>query len=113
MAYVDVVTERKVQRPGSVRLVVPTSVRVEAGWSRSAPRAAGINRLRIDDHELDRPSADAAATIRSSFGLSVTDAHLGVVLRETPGPHAVLTSDVDDVGRLIAHLAVPATVVAI
>ena len=36
----------------------------------------------------------------------VTDAHLAAVLDATAGPHAVLTSDVDDLRRIANHLGI-------
>ena len=49
LAHVEaVVTSRK--RGSATRLLVPTSVRVEAGWDRTRAEAAVINRVRIADH---------------------------------------------------------------
>lgn len=95
-AYLAGVANRK-QRFVALRAVVPTSVRVESGWDRSAPKSAVINRLRIADVPLDRALADVAAGIASDQGVSVADAHLGAVMRELPDDEVVvLTSDPPD-----------------
>jgi hypothetical protein len=93
--------------------VVPTCGRVEAGWSRRDSSASVVNRLRIDDITLDTVAADEAAGIRFSLGVSVADAHLGAVLGATAGPHAVLTSDADDLGRIATHLGAAPTVLTV
>jgi uncharacterized protein (DUF1778 family) len=107
------VTRRKRGRPG--RAVVPTTVRVEAGWDRTRPGAAAINRFRITDCTLDAASANAAATIRSQTGVSVADSHVGAVVRDlaqtATGGVVVLTSDPNDISRAAAP--VPIAVVRI
>ncbi|MGH9243444.1 MAG: hypothetical protein ACRD29_03825 [Acidimicrobiales bacterium] len=50
------------------RRVVPSAVRVEAGWDRSHPRAANANRLVKTDDLLDAGGADRAVQL---FGGSV------------------------------------------
>lgn len=99
------------RRTGSLPLVVPTSVRVEAGWDRRASGAAVLNRLRVRDHALDTAAADRAAQLRADLEVSVPDAHLGIALTDLVGPHAVLTSDVGDVRRLARHMGTPTNVV--
>ncbi len=93
-----------------IEVVVPTTVRVEAGWSRTAPQAALINLLRIRDAELDRTAADTAAALVTAHGVSVADAHLGAVIAARHGDAAitVVTSDPDDM-RVVAESA-PVTV---
>lgn len=113
LAAVEAVTARALRRAGSARLVVPTAVRVEAGWDRRARGAAAINRLRFDDAPLDRPAADRAAGVRHALGVSVADAHLAAVIASTAGPVAVLTSDVADIRRIASHLDADVTVVAL
>lgn len=113
LGFVQGISRRNVRRKTQVRVVVPTSVRVEAGWDRTHSRAAAINRLHIVDAPLDGAAADRAARIRAALGVSVADAHLGAVLEATPGPHAVLTSDVDDVRRMSEHLGTPVRIVTI
>ncbi len=99
--------------PNPPRIVVPTAVRVEAGWSRRSRRAAAANRFRVDDEPLVQAAVDDAADIRVAQNLSVADAHLAAVLWAGRGPFAVLTSEVDDVRRIAAHLDVDVTVVAL
>lgn len=102
-----VVTRRR--RGVTTVVVVPTAVRVETGWDRTAPSAAGINRLRIADVLLDGPSANVAARIVADTGVSVTDAHVGAVVRSLAAADqdvVVLTSDPQDINRA----AVPAVV---
>ncbi len=113
LAAVEAVTARSLRRAGSARLVVPTAVRVEAGWDRRAPGAAAINQLRADDAPLDRPAADHAAGIRRALGVSVADAHLAAVMVSTAAPVAVLTSDVADLRRIAGYLNADVTVVAL
>lgn len=113
LAVVEAVASRNLRRGGSSRLVVPTAARVEAGWDRRVPRAAVISRLRIGDADLDTPAADRAAVLRATLAVSVADAHLGAVLGTTDAPHAVVTSDPDDVRRLASHLGHTANIVRI
>jgi hypothetical protein len=113
VALVEVAVRRNRERSGSVRLLVPTAVRVEAGWDRGAAAATVLNRLAGRDHVLDGPSADVAARLGQTLQVSVADAHIGAVLALEPGPHAVVTSDSADLGRIIAHLDAVAHVVRV
>lgn len=113
LTVVEAVAARNLRRAGSARLVVPTAVRVEAGWDRRAAKAAALNRLRVDDTPLGTVDADRAAHTRTAVGVSVADAHLAAVLRATTGPHAVLTSDTHDVRRIAEHLGIEITVVPV
>lgn len=113
LAAVEAATARALRRAGSARLVVPTAVRVEAGWDRRTPAAAAINRLRADDAPLDRPAADHAAAVRCALGVSVADAHLATVIARTAGPVAVLTSHITDVRQIAVHLDADVTIVAL
>ena len=89
------------QRGREISAVVPTSVRVKAGWDRARPEAAAINRFRIGDHVLDAASANIAAVIADELGVSVADAHAGAVIRSLPHDEVVvLTSDPDDITRV-------------
>ncbi|HUP84249.1 MAG TPA: hypothetical protein VM143_01155 [Acidimicrobiales bacterium] len=102
IAHVAGVVTRR-QRGPSVEIVVPTAVRVEAGWDRSDPSAATANRLRVRDEHLDTPSANLAARIRIARDVSVADAHAGAVMRTlTTDDVVVLTSDVGDMERVAA-----------
>ena len=101
LSHVQVVAHRK-RRSVPIRVEVPTSVRVEAGWDRTAPAWAFLNRLRIADAALDTTHADAAAAIRSRAGVSVADAHLGALIRSASSERVtVITSDPDDM-RVVA-----------
>lgn len=113
LAVMEATAARNLRRAGIVHVVVPTAVRVEAGWDRSAPGAAAVNRLRVDDAALDSTAADRAVPIRSRLGVSVVDAHLAAVIAATAGPHAVVTSDADDLRRVSAQLAVEATIIVV
>jgi len=89
-----------------VDAVVPTTVRVEAGWDRSTPGAAAINRFRLRDHVLDGATANLAASIQARCGLGPADAHLGAKVRSvSSGDVVVLTSDPTD----IAFVCTPST----
>jgi hypothetical protein len=113
LAVVEAAAARNLRRAGTVALVVPTCVRVEAGWNRRDPGAAVINRLRIDDVALDTLAANEAAGIRASLRVSVIDAHLGAVLGAMAGPHAVLTSDADDLQRIATRLSTRPTILTV
>lgn len=101
VAHLAGVVQRR-RRGLEVSAVVPTAVRVEAGWDRTQPAAAAINRFRVVDHVLDGASADVAATIRRSLvGVSVADAHLDAAVQSLPHDEVVvLTSDPADVARV-------------
>jgi hypothetical protein len=83
-------------------LVVPSTVRVEAGWDRIAPRWAAINRLGVRDHHLDLHSTDVAARLRAEHGVSPADAHIGAVVDvQSPDDDVVVvTSDPDDIAKV-------------
>ena len=113
LAVVEAVAARNGRRSGSIRLVVPTAVRVEAGWDRRSAGAAVINRLRIDDAVLDRGAADQATRVRLALAVSVADAHLGATLDTTPGPHAILTSDPADMRRISQYVGIDTRILII
>jgi hypothetical protein len=92
------------------RKVVPTAVRVEAGWDRTAARSANVNRLLPagTDVVLGRAGADRAAQLRASVpGASVVEATVAVAAEEV-GRNGdvveILTSDVSDLRALSVHL---------
>jgi hypothetical protein len=102
VSYIQVVAHRK-RRAEPISAIVPTSVRVEAGWDRTAPRSAFLNRLRITDAPLDTAHANIAAEIRSRTVVSVAGAHLGAVMNEArSGKVMVITSDPDDMRAVAA-----------
>ena len=59
---------------------MPTVVRVAAGWDRTAPAWAFVNRLRIADIPLDGQHANLFSAIGGRTGICVADAHLGAVI---------------------------------
>ncbi len=113
IAALEVAAPANLRRAGSVRLVVPTTVRVEANWDRRRPGAASINRIRADDAPLDSATADRACALRAALELSVADAHLGAVIANTVGPVTVVTSDRADIRRIANHLGVAVEIVAL
>lgn len=111
LALVEATAGQNRRRGGSLRLVVPTAVRVEAGWNRTASGVAIINRLRVIDHVLDALAANRAASIRTALDVSVADAHLGATLVATDEPVAVITSDAGDAHRIGAYVGMELTIV--
>lgn len=107
LAHVQVVADRK-RKALAVDLVVPTAVRVEAGWDRTAPAAALVNRLRILDAVLDGSTANVASVIRRQDEVSTADAHLGAVIAALApaGAITVITSDSADIARVAQPHAV-------
>lgn len=104
--------ERRKRQAAAISLVVPAAVRVEAGWDRTSPRWAFLNRLRIMDVPLDAAHANAAAVIHEQARVSVADAHIGATVRSVPDADVtVVTSDPADIRRVAGDL--PVTVVAI
>ena len=59
MSHAQVVASRK-RRAVAIQMVVPTAVRVEAGWDRTSPAWVFPNRLRIADGPLGTASANPA-----------------------------------------------------
>ena len=83
-------------------MVIPTAVRVEAGWDRTSPAWVFPNRLRIADSPLDTASASTAASIRNETGVSVADSHLGAVIQSAHDDQiTVVTTDPREM-RLVA-----------
>ena len=100
LSHVQVLTSRK-RRGDTVSLAVPTTIRVEAGWDRTAPAWAFLNRMRIADVPLDAVQANLAAGIRLRDQVSVADAHAGAVVQASPVTGiTILTSDPDDMRRV-------------
>lgn len=101
LAHLVGMTHRR-WRGADCSAIVPTAVRVEAGWNRSDAASAAVNRLRIADHPLDDATADLAAEIKAGLaGVSVADAHLGATVRTLADREVVvLTSDPDDMRRV-------------
>lgn len=86
-------------------VLVPVAVRIEAGWDRTAPSAALLNRLsRANDVVLDQRAADRATRWRAELGVSVVDATVIEAADRSPRPVVILTSDADDMRRAAALL---------
>jgi predicted nucleic acid-binding protein len=102
VSLAQVVASRKL-RAATIEVVVPTAVRVEAGWDRTSPAWVFLNRLRVADVPLDAARASTAAAIHHRTGVSVADAHLGAVIQSTSAGQqiTVVTSDPGDM-RLVA-----------
>jgi len=113
MAAVQVAAGRNLRRAGSVALVVPITVQVEAGWDRRQPRSAAINRLRMVRPGLDGPTADEAAEVVTAIGVTPADAHIAVTLKSTATPHSVLTSDESDIRGVADHVGARVVVVTV
>jgi hypothetical protein len=100
VSQAQVVASRK-RRAIAIQVVVPTAVRVEAGWDRTSPAWVFPNRLRIADSLLDTVSANTAAGIRDRIGVSVADSHIGAVIQSaSTGQITVVTSDPGDMRRV-------------
>ena len=100
LAYVQVIASRR-RRAADIQTVVPTTVRVEAGWDRTAPAWAFLNRLRISDSPLGPVAASTAAAIRARSRVSVADAHIGAVIGSAPAARiTVVTSAPADMRRI-------------
>lgn len=111
VSYVQVVTQRK-RRAVPVDIQVPTTVRVEVGWDRTAGSWTFANHLRITDVALDTAQANMAASTRQRTQASAADAHLGAVIRSSGAGHiTVITSDPRDAP--VAASDQPITVVTI
>lgn len=103
MSHVQLAALRK-QRAAHTCITVPTTVRVEAGWDRTSPARAFINRLKIGDAYLDAGQANLASTIREESKVSVADAHVGAVVQGSAALEiVVLTSDPDDMRRVAGN----------
>ena len=101
VSQAQVVASRK-RRAIAIQVVVPTAVRVEAGWDRTSPAWVFPNRLRIADSLLDTVSANTSAGIRDRIGVSVADSHIGAVIQSaSAGQITVVTGDPGDM-RLVA-----------
>jgi hypothetical protein len=88
-------------RTVSISVAVPTVVRVEAGWDRTAAAWAFVNRLGIVDLPLGPDQADTAAGIRKRTGVSVADAHLGAAIQVVAADQVtVITSDPGDMRKV-------------
>jgi hypothetical protein len=101
LAHIESVSGKHRRSTGGV-LLVPTTVRVESGWDRTAASAARLNRFGIDDVDLDPPAADVAARLRRDLRVSPADAHVGAVVARRPAVDEVtiVSSDTKDMSAL-------------
>jgi hypothetical protein len=103
LAFIEAANQRAGRRRRQVSVVVPVTVRVEAGWDRRAPMYAAVNRIsRARDAVVDGPAADRASELRGQTCVSVVDATVVQAAEVSPGPAAILTSDSSDMRRLAA-----------
>jgi predicted nucleic acid-binding protein len=98
--YEILVGNRRATRTLSFAIAVPAAVRVEAGWDRTDPAWAFVNKLRIADVPLDVRHADSAAAIRQRTQVSVAGAHLGAAIQAATENVTVITSDPRDIHRV-------------
>ena len=111
LSQVQVVASRK-RRAMPISIAVPTAVRVEAGWDRTSPAWAFLNRLRIVDVPLDATHANLAAGIGYRTRVSVADAHIGAVVQAAPADDiTVVTSDPADMRLAAGDRAVTIVVI--
>jgi hypothetical protein len=111
VAHLEGTTTRR-RRGRLTETMVPSSVRVEAGWDRSKAGSAALNRFRVHDDPLDRATADVAASIVTATGTSVTDAHLGAAVRSLPSTEiVVLSSDPGDMAIVCSPTAMRVVVI--
>jgi len=101
------VTNQRRSRQERMAVVVPTAVRVEAGWDRTDPAAADVNRLsRAVDRPLDTDGANRSVQLhRLVPGASVVDVCVAQTAEAAGSPATIVTSDLDDITRLVGHLA--------
>jgi hypothetical protein len=105
VALLTEANRRNLRRAGRVMVIVPTAVRVEAGWDRTDPVGANANRLaRPRDHVLDRAAADRATQLRAAADVSVVDACVGQAAEAAPNPAVIVTSDTQDMILLAGFL---------
>lgn len=95
-----------------VTLHVPATVQLEAGWDRTSPSSALINRYPIRIDALDSSTADAAAQLVAKHSVTPADAHVGVLCQRLASSGVrviVLTGDPDG----IELLGSPSTITAL
>lgn len=106
LAHLESAIARR-RRGDMTRVVVPCAARVEAGWDRSAPTRAAVQRFRITDVALDSRQGDVAAAIVGRDRVSVVDAHVGAAVTVNAWLGAViLTSDPGDMCRVCSPIPV-------
>lgn len=105
LPYLEGAAQRRARKP-SQRILVPVAVRIEAGWDCTDPAAAVANRVSgARDVPLTGEAADKAARIAAATGVSVVDATVGEAAGAAPKPVVILSSDVEDMGKLAERLS--------
>ena len=115
LALLEVTNQRR-SRKAELRLLVPTAVRVEAGWDRNDPAAAHVNRIsRAADVILNAAVANRCVRLRRLVPqASVVDVTVAQAAETSAlQPVTIITSDADDITSLAGHLAVPVVVAVI
>ncbi|MCL2848720.1 MAG: hypothetical protein FWE61_01585 [Micrococcales bacterium] len=84
----------------SAPLEVPATVMVEAGWDRSDPRLAELNRLHPLVDPLDEQRSRECVHLMGRRRAGVVDTHVAALANCRPDPVTVLTSDRDDLEPL-------------
>lgn len=109
LSYVQVIAGRKRRTGKAQPVLVPTAVRVEAGWDKTDPEAAFINLLGVRDAVLDDDAANRAARLVADHQVSVADSHIGAVVQALPtgaGPVTIISSDPKDMAKVANAAAV-------
>lgn len=100
-AALDMRNRRKRKGAVAAEILVPTAVRVEAGWDRSSQQAMLINRMTAArDVELGPAAADRATQLRLIADVSVVDATVAQAAEAARKPAVIVTSDAEDMTRL-------------
>jgi hypothetical protein len=104
LAYLEGAAQRRARNP-SRRVLVPVAVRIEAGWDRTDPKAAIVNRVSgARDVPLSGEAANRAEQLRAATGVSVVDATVGEAAESAAKPVVILSSDIDDMRKLAQRI---------
>lgn len=104
LAYLEGIAQRRARTP-SRRVLVPVAVRIEAGWDRTNPKAAVVNRVSgARDVPLTGEAANRAERLRAATAVSVVDATVGEAAETAPKPVVILSADVADMHKLAQRL---------
>jgi hypothetical protein len=105
LPYLEGIAQRRA-RNTALRVLVPVAVRVEAGWDRTDPKAAVVNRVSgARDVPLTTEAANRAERLRSACGVSVVDATVGEAAEAAPKPVVILSSDGEDMRTLARRVS--------
>ncbi|HEX6338177.1 MAG TPA: hypothetical protein VFZ85_14540 [Jiangellaceae bacterium] len=104
LAFLEGAAQRRARNP-SRRVLVPVAVRIEAGWDRTDPKAAIVNRVSgARDVPLSGKAANRAEQLRAATGVSVVDATVGEAAESAAKPVVILSSDIDDMRKLAQRI---------